>query len=64
MVLTSLKAEYLKDLHAGHLGEEKNSVEGTRDSLLAWLTDVRNAVKLCDVCMEYKPARQKEPLVL
>ena len=64
VVLTSLKAEYLKDLHAGHLEEEKNSVEGTRDSLLAGLTDVRNAVKLCDVWMEYKPAQQKEPLVL
>ena len=27
------------------------------------LDDMRHAVKLCDVCMKYKPAQQKEPLV-
>ena len=56
LIPISLRAEYLKDLHAGHLGEETVFCPGISD-------DVRNAVKLCDVCMKYKPAQQKEPLL-
>ena len=34
VIPTSLRAEYLKDLHAGYLAGEKNSVESTGDCLL------------------------------
>lgn len=59
-----LRAEYLKDLHAGHLGEEKTLLN-TRGTVF-WpgiSDDVRNAVKACDVCQKHKPAQQKEPLL-
>ena len=42
------------------------SVNAQRRETVFWpgiSDDVRNAVKLCDVCMKYKPAQQKEPLV-
>ena len=49
-------------LHAGHLGEEKTLLRARET--VSWpriSDDVRNAVKLCDVCTKYKPAQQKEP---
>ena len=64
VIPTSLRAECLTDLHAGHLGEEKTLLRARE--IVFWpgiSDDVRNAVKLCDVCMKYKPAQQKEPLV-
>ena len=64
MIPTSLRAEYLQDLHAGHLGEEKTLLRARETVFWPGISDdVRNAVKLCDVCMKYKPAQQKEPLV-
>ena len=61
---TSLRAEYLEDLHTGHLGEEKTLLRARETVFWPGISDdVRNAVKLCDVCMKYKPAQQKEPLV-
>ena len=64
VIPTSLTAEYLKDLHAGHLGEEKTLLRARETVFWPGISDdVRNAVKLCDVCMKYKPAQQKEPLV-
>ena len=65
MIPTSLRAEYLEDLHAGHLGEEKTLLRAGETVFWPGISnDVRNAVKLCDVCMKYKPAQEKEPLVL
>ena len=64
MILISLRAEYLKDLHAGHLGEEKTLLRARETVFWPGISDdVRNAVKLCDLCMKYKPAQQKEPPV-
>ena len=69
VILTSLRAEYLhadlhEDLHAGHLGEEKILLRAQETVFWPGISDdVRNTVKLCDVCMKYKPAQQKEPLV-
>ena len=62
VIPTSLRAEYLKDLHAGHLGEEKTLLRARETIFWPGISDdVRNAVKLCDVCMKYKPAQKKEP---
>ena len=64
VIPTSLRAEYLKDLHAGHLGEEKTLLRARETVFWPGISDdVRNAVKLCDLCMKYKPAQQKEPPV-
>lgn len=64
VIPTSLRAEYLKDLHAGHLGKEKTLLRARETVFWPGISDdVRNAVKLCDVCMKYKLAQQKEPLV-
>ena len=47
-------------LHAGHLGEEKTLLRARETVFWPGISDdVRNAVKLCDVCMKYKPAQQK-----
>ena len=63
MIPTSLRAEYLKDLYAGHL-EQKTLLRARETVFWPGISDdVRNAVKLCDICMKYKPAQQKEPLV-
>ena len=64
MIPSSLRAEYLKGLHAGHLGEEKTLLRARETVFWPGISDdVRNAVKSCDVCMKYKPAQQKETLV-
>ena len=61
MIPTSLRAEYLKDLYAGHL-EQKTLLRARETVFWPGISDdVRNAVKLCDVCMKYKPAQKKEP---
>ena len=57
VIPTSLRAEYLQDLHAGHLGEEKTLLRARETVFWPGISgDMRNAVKLCDVCMKYKPA--------
>ena len=64
VISPSLIAEYLKDLHAGHVGEEKTLLRARETVFWPGISDdVRNALKLCDVCMKYKPAQQKEPPV-
>ena len=60
----SQRAEYRRDLHAGHLGEEKTLLRARKT--VFWpgiLDDIRNAVKACDICQKHKPAQQKEPLI-
>ena len=58
----SQRAEYLKDLHAGHLGEKKTLLRACETVFWSGISDdVRNAVKACDVCQEHNPAPQKEP---
>ena len=64
VIPASLRAEYLNDLHAGHLGEEKTLLRA-RETVF-WLgisDDVRNAIKLCNTCTKCRPVQQKEQLV-
>ena len=63
VIPTSQRAEYLKDLHAGHLGEEKTLLRARETVFWPGISDdIRNAVKACDICQKHKPAQQKEPL--
>ena len=51
VIPTSQRAEHLKDLHAGHLGEEKTLLRARETVFWPGISDdVRNAVKACDVC--------------
>ena len=64
VIPSSLRAEYLKDLHACHLGEEKTLLRARETVFWPGISDdVKNAVKSCDVRLKYKPAQQKEPLI-
>ena len=61
VIPTSPRAEYLKDLHAGHLGEEKTLLRARETVFWPGISDdIRNAVKACDICQAHKPAQQKE----
>ena len=65
VIPNSQRAEYLKDLNAGHLGEEKTPLRARETVFWPGISDdVRNAVKACVVCQGDKPAQQKEPLLL
>ena len=55
MISTSQRAEYLKDLHAGHFGEEKTLLRAYET--VFWPGISR------DICQKHKPAQQKEPLM-
>ena len=60
-----LRAEYLKDLQSGYLAREKTLLKAQETVFWSGISDyVKNAVKLCDACHKYKPAQQKEPLIL
>lgn len=60
VITNSQRAEYLKDLHAGHLREEKNLLRACERVFRPGISDdVRNTVKACEVCQEHKPAQQK-----
>lgn len=64
VIPTPQRVEYLRDLHAGHLGEEKNLLRAQKT--VFWpgiLNDIRNAVKACAICQEHKSAQQKEPIM-
>ena len=64
VIPTSPRAEYLKDLHAGHLGEAKTLLRARETVFWPGISDdIRNAVKACDICQKHKPAQQKEPLM-
>ena len=62
VIPTSQRAEYLKDLHACQLEEEKTLLRARETVFWPGITDdVRNA---CDVCQEHKPqTQQKESLL-
>ena len=63
VISTSQSAEYLKDLHEGHLGEEKTLLRARERAFWPGISDdIRNAVKACDICQKNKPAQLKEPL--
>ena len=63
VIPTLQREEYLKDLHAGHLGEEKPLLRAGETVFWPGISDdIRNAVKACDICQKHKPAQQKEPL--
>ena len=64
VIPTSQRADYLKDLHAGHLGEEKTLLRARETVFWPGISDdIRNAVKVCDICQKHKPGQQKEPLI-
>lgn len=64
VIPASLRAEYLNDLHAGHLGEEKTLLRARETVFWPGISDdVSNTIKLCDACTKHMPAQQKEPLV-
>ena len=64
VIPTLPRAEYLKDLQTGYLAGEKTLLEAHQTVFWSGISDFeRNAVKLCDVCLKYKPAQQKEPLI-
>ena len=64
VIPTLLRAEYLKDLQTGYLAGEKTLLKAHETVFWSGISDyVRNAVKLCDVCLKYKPAQQKKPLI-
>ena len=50
VIPTSQRAEYLKDLHTGHLGEEKTLLRARETVFWPGIADdIRNAVKACEV---------------
>ena len=60
----SERQEYIQDLHAGHLGEEKTILRARQ--LVFWprlADDLRDVVKSCRTCQEDRPAMQKEPMM-
>ena len=60
----SQKAEYLRYLYAGHLGEEKTLLRARETVFWPGISeDIRNSVKACDICQKHKPAQQKESLI-
>ena len=65
IIPTSQRTDYLRDLPAGHLGEEKTLLWACE--IVFWpgvSDDIRNTVKACGICQKHKPAQQKEPLKL
>ena len=64
VIPTLQRAEYLRDLHAGHLGEDKTLLRACDTVFWPGISDdITNAVKACDICQKQKPAQQKEPLI-
>ena len=64
IIPTSQRAEYLRDLHAGHLGEEKTLLRARERVFWPGVSDdIRNAVKACDISQKHKPAEQKKLLL-
>ena len=64
VITTSQRAEYLRNLHVGHLGEDKTLLRARETVFWPGISDdIRNAVKACDICQKHKPAQQKEPVM-
>ena len=58
------RSEFIRDLHVGHLGEEKTLLRARQ--LVFWpnLTqDIKAAIRLCHTCQSNRPALQKEPMI-
>ena len=61
----SLRADYLRRVHLGHVGEE--STKRRARDILYWPRmneDVERLVRACSVCNSCKPHQQREPLKL
>ena len=64
IIPTSQRTDYLRDLPAGHLGEEKTLLWACETVFWPGVSDdIRNAVKACGICQKHKQAQQKEPLM-
>jgi len=64
VILASQREDYLKDVHAGHLGEEKTLLRARATVFWPGISDdIRIAVKACVICQKHKPAQQKQPLL-
>ena len=64
MIPTSKKPEFIKDLHVGHLGEEKTLL-GTQECVY-WsgiVGDIKEYITGCSICQSTEPSQQKEPLI-
>lgn len=63
VVPTSLQANYVEQVHRGHIGYE-TSLRRAKD-ILFWPTmsqDIQKYVQSCSICNSCKPHQQKEPL--
>ena len=64
VIPTSQRAEYLKDLHEGHLGEEKTLLRARETVFWPGISDdIRNAVKACDICQKHNNRRSPSRLM-
>ena len=60
-----IESRVSKRSSSGLLSREKTLLKAQETVFCFGISDyVRNAVKLCEVCQKYKPAQQKEPLIL
>ena len=54
----------VKDLHAGHLGEEKILLRARETVFCPGISDeIGNAVRESEICQKHKPVEQKEPFM-
>ena len=52
----------MRDLHAGHSGDEKTLLRARETFFWPGVSDdIRNTVKACDICQIHEPAQKKEP---
>ena len=60
VIPTSQRAEYLKDLHTGHLGEEKTLLRARKTVFWPGISDdMRNELKACHICQKNKSAQSR-----
>ena len=58
------KHEFLKDLHVGHLGDEKTLLKARECVYWQGITEnIKEYTKGCNKCQSMKPSQQKEPLI-
>ena len=63
VVPATQKEEFLRDLHTGHLGEDKTLALARETVYWTGITeDIRMKIKNCEHCQQLRPSQQKEPL--
>ena len=64
IIPASERNQFVQDLHAGHLGEEKTLLRARQ--LVFWpnmTEDLKQVVRACKPCQESRPSIQKEPMI-